>query len=195
MPRLGAEGRLMLAAAQRGVDLGEHRGFRRRGGEPAAAAAGAAHHDVAEIGTEAIGAAKQFAVVQDAEAEAVLDVDDQKIVEVARLAEPMFGERDEIDVAVDRDRRRPSRLRQVGAEVARRARAKIGLCRQTPAARSTTPGRPTQMPAIFATFQSSASLTQRRTPSSTRSAMTAAGLPIDADRQRQACAARRRRNW
>ena len=50
---------------------------------------------------------------------------------------------------------------------------KIGLCRQTPAARSTTPGRPTQTPEM-SDISRSASLTQRRTPSSTRSAMTGA---------------------
>ena len=72
--------------------------------EPSAAIAQRVDHQVAEIGAEAVGAAKQFAVVQDAEAEAALDADDQKIVEFARLAEPMLGERDEIDVAVDRDR-------------------------------------------------------------------------------------------
>ena len=43
--------------------------------------------------------------MQDAEAEAALDADDEKIVEIARLAEPVFGERDEIDVAVDGDGR------------------------------------------------------------------------------------------
>ena len=75
-------------------------------GEPPAAVAGRANHHVAEVGAEAVGAAEQFAVVQDAEAEAALDADDQKIVELARLAEPMLGERDQIDVAVDRDRRR-----------------------------------------------------------------------------------------
>ena len=50
---------------------------------------------------------------------------------------------------------------------------KIGLCRHRPAARSTTPGRPTQTPEISA-ISRSASQTQRRTPSSTRSAMTVA---------------------
>ena len=54
---------------------------------------GRADHEVAEVGTEAVGAAKQFAVVQDAEAEAALDADDEKIVELARLPEPMLGER------------------------------------------------------------------------------------------------------
>ncbi len=63
-----------------------------------------ANHEVAEIGAEAVGAAEQFAVVKNAEAEAALDVDDEKIVQVARLPEPVLGERDEIDVAVDRNR-------------------------------------------------------------------------------------------
>src|SRR5271166_3333675 len=50
---------------------------------------------------------------------------------------------------------------------------KIGLWRQTPAARSTTPGRPTQTPAI-SSIARPASLTHLLTPSSTRSAMTEA---------------------
>ena len=54
---------------------------------------GGAHHEVAEVGAEAVRAAEQFAVVQNAEAEAALDADDQKVVEVARLAEPVLGQR------------------------------------------------------------------------------------------------------
>ena len=66
----------------------------------------------------------------------------------------------------------PRRLVRSAAKLTSRS-LKIGLCRQMPAARSTTPGSPTQMPAISA-IESSASLTQRRTPSSTRSAITGA---------------------
>ena len=51
---------------------------------------------------------------------------------------------------------------------------KIGLWRQMPEALSTTPGRPTQTPLMAETARP-ASATQRRTPSSTRSAMTATG--------------------
>jgi hypothetical protein len=40
--------------------------------------------------------------VKNAEAQAALDVDDQKVVQVARLSEPVFGQRHQIDVAVDR---------------------------------------------------------------------------------------------
>jgi hypothetical protein len=42
--------------------------------------------------------------VENAETEALLDADDQEIIELARLAEPVLGERDQIDVAVDRNR-------------------------------------------------------------------------------------------
>ena len=41
------------------------------------------HDQVAEVGAEAVGAAEQLAVVHDAEAEAVLDADDEEIVEAA----------------------------------------------------------------------------------------------------------------
>ena len=149
----------------------EHRSLGGEVGEPGAAAARRAHHEVAEIGTEAVGAAKQFAVVQDAEAEASLDADDEKIVEVARLAEPVLGERDEIDVAVDRRRRRRAGCVR-SARSGRRARRRSGSAGTRRTRARTTPGRPTQTPAI-SFISSSASLTQRRTPSSTRSAITA----------------------
>ena len=55
-------------------------------------------------GREAVCAAKEFAVVQDSEPEAALDADDQKIVEAARLPEPVLSERHKIGVAVDRHR-------------------------------------------------------------------------------------------
>ena len=63
---------------------------------------GAANHQVAKVGREAVCAAKEFAIVQDGEPEAALDADDQKIVEVARLTEPVLGERHKVGVAVDR---------------------------------------------------------------------------------------------
>ena len=81
-----------------------------------AAAAWRADHHVAEIRAEAVGAAQQLAIVQYAEPEAVLDADHQKIVETARLPEPVFGESDEVDVAVDRDRDAEP-PRQFGAEI------------------------------------------------------------------------------
>ena len=62
---------------------------------------GRADHEVAEVGREAVRAAKEFAIVQDAEPQAALDADDQKIVEVARLTEPVLGERHKVGVAVD----------------------------------------------------------------------------------------------
>src|SRR5271165_6290579 len=58
-------------------------------------------HEVAEVRAQTVRAAKQFAIVQNAEPEASLDADDEKVVKLARLAEPMFRERDQIDVAVD----------------------------------------------------------------------------------------------
>src|SRR5208282_5778983 len=60
-------------------------------------------------------AAEQFAVMQDAKPEAALDADDEKVVELARLPEPMFGQGDEIDVAVDR-RGNPEPLGEIRAE-------------------------------------------------------------------------------
>ena len=51
-----------------------------------------ADHQIAEVGAEAVRAAKQFAIVKNAEAEAALDVDDEEVVEAARLSEPVLGE-------------------------------------------------------------------------------------------------------
>ena len=98
----GAKGRVMLAAAHQALRFAQHRSLRSDVGEPPAAVAGGRDHEVAEVGAEAVRAAEQFAVVQDAEPEAALDADDEKVVEVARLPEPVFGQRHEIDVAVDR---------------------------------------------------------------------------------------------
>ena len=81
------------AAAQEGLGFADHRRLGRHVGEPSAAVAGRADHEVAEVGAEAVRAAKEFAVVQNAQPEAALDVDDQKVVEVARLSEPVLGER------------------------------------------------------------------------------------------------------
>ncbi len=60
------------------------------------------NHEIAEVRAEAVRAAKQFAVVKNAETKAALDVHDEEVVEIARLSEPVLGEGHEIDVAVDR---------------------------------------------------------------------------------------------
>src|ERR1700684_156030 len=54
--------------------------------------------------------------MQDAEPQATFDADDQKIVEVARLTEPVLGERHKVGVAVDRhgDAEPPRQLRAKG---------------------------------------------------------------------------------
>src|SRR5262249_9645229 len=62
------------------------------------------HDEVAEVGAEAVGAAEELSTVHDAEPEPVLDADDEKVVEAAPMAEPMLGEGDQVDVAVERHR-------------------------------------------------------------------------------------------
>ena len=172
MSRSGRNRRSRGAVAQQGFRLGENRRLRADLGEAAAAVAAAANHQVAEVRAEAVRAAEQFAVVQDAEPEAAVDVDDEKVVEVARLPEPVLGERDQIDVAVDRRRNAeaPGEIRaerhvalagrsgSAGTLRRRARRRRAGRRRRRRRPRSSRP----------------ASLTQRRTPSSTRSAMTAA---------------------
>ena len=96
-------------------------------------------------GLTPIGAAEKLAIVHDPEAEAVFDADDQEIVEAAAVAEPVLGERHQVDVAVDRHRHAETR-RHLGPEIGTSRSRKIGLWRQRPAARSMTPGRPTQTP-------------------------------------------------
>src|SRR6185312_9287844 len=56
-----------------------------------------------------------FAVMKNAEAEAALDVDDQEIVETARLSEPVLGQGDQIDIAVDRSGHAET-MAEIGAE-------------------------------------------------------------------------------
>ena len=53
--------------------------------------------------------------MKNAKAQAALDVDDQKVVQIARLSEPVFGQRDQIDVAVDRGGHAEA-MGQIGAE-------------------------------------------------------------------------------
>ena len=93
----------------------QHRRLRGHVGEPSAAAAGRANHEIAEVGTEAVRAAKQFAVMKNAEAQAALDVDDQEVVQVARLSEPVLGQGHQIDVAVDRSGHAEA-MGEIGAE-------------------------------------------------------------------------------
>ena len=81
-------------------------GRRRDRGQAAAEAAVRAvaagrDDEVAEIGAEPVRAAEKLAAMHDAEAERVLDRDDQEIVEAAAVAEPVLGQGDEVDVAVD----------------------------------------------------------------------------------------------
>ena len=97
-----AKGRVVLAAAHDGLRFAEHRSLRSDVGQAPAAVARRPNHEVAEVGAEPVRAAEQFAVMQDAEPQCPLHADDKKVVDVARLPEPMFGERDKIDVAVDR---------------------------------------------------------------------------------------------
>ena len=89
----GAQRLIIRAAAQQRFGFGQHGGLRGNVGEPSAAAARKANHEVAEVRAEAVRAAKQFAVVQNAEPKAALDVDDEKVVQVARLSKPVLGER------------------------------------------------------------------------------------------------------
>src|SRR5271154_1853891 len=95
-------GAVGLAVAHQRFRFDQHRRLRGDVGKPRVAAAGRANHEIAEVRTEPVCAAKQFAVVKNAKAQAALDVDDQKVVQVARLSEPVFGQRHQIDVAVDR---------------------------------------------------------------------------------------------
>ena len=145
----------------------------------------AAHQKIAEIGTEAVRAAKQFAVVQDAEAEAALDGDDQEIVELAPLAEPMFGERDQIDVAVDDDGDAEPARQQRRRNATSRSE-KIGLCRQTPAARSHDAGQADAEPGDVLHFEFGVA------DAAPHAILDEIGdhrrrLPVDADRQRELC--------
>ena len=112
---LGADRAVVVAAAQQRLGFSDDRSLRSKVPQPPAAIALRSDDQVAKVGTEAVGAPEQFAVVQNAQAKAALDADHQKIVQFARLAEPVLGERDEIDVAVDRNRRAQP-LRQVGPE-------------------------------------------------------------------------------
>ena len=98
--------RVKLVLAQKRLGFDQHRSLRGHVSEPFPAAVRRADHEIAEVGAEAIRAAKQFAIVKNAEAQAALDVDDEEVVETARLSEPVFGKGHEIDVAVDRSRAR-----------------------------------------------------------------------------------------
>src|SRR5579872_891300 len=83
--------------------LPDDRGFGGDRGEAVAAVAGVGTDEkVAEIGRKPTRAAKQLAIMHDAEAEIVLDADDEEIAQTFDLAEPMLGQRDEVDVRIDR---------------------------------------------------------------------------------------------
>ena len=88
----------------------------------------AAHEQVAEIGRDR---SRRERVRQCRMPRPRLrSTDDQEIVEFARLTEPMFGERDQIGVAVDRHGDAEPARQQ--APNATSLSPKIGLCRQTP---------------------------------------------------------------
>ena len=111
--------------------------------------------------------------MHDAETERVLDGHDEEVVETAAVAEPMLGQGDQVDVAVDGDGDAEPGM-QLRPERRGRVRGRAGCGGSTPEARSTTPGMPTQRP-LTSSIRSPASSTQRRTPSSMRSGITEAG--------------------
>ena len=60
-----------------------------------------AEHQVAEIVAQAAGAAEQLAAMQHAEAERLFQRHQHHVVEIARLAEPVMGQRDGMGIALD----------------------------------------------------------------------------------------------
>ncbi len=91
-----------IACAEQSLGLSDDGGLRSRVSEPSAALARRAQHEVAEVGTKAVRAAEELAIMENAQPEIALDIDDEEVVETARLSEPVLRERDQIHVAVDR---------------------------------------------------------------------------------------------
>ena len=143
-----AESSLVVGAVHGGGDLVEDRGLGCHIGQaPHAIAAGhrRPHQQIAEIGADAVSAAKQLAIVDDAEAQAMCST-----LTTMKLSSPRPTP-NQCSAKVTRLTSLSTvasicrRFFNSAAKATLRSR-KIGLCRHTPAPRSTTPGTPTHTP-------------------------------------------------
>ena len=102
---------------------------------------------MAELGAEAVRAAEELAVEEDAAADADLAEDGDEVLEVARDALPVLGERREVRLVVGADRSSPGSRAAISSATGISDQPRFGAQRSVPVCASTRPGSATATPA------------------------------------------------